>query len=106
MDYLSPLPRRVNELLDGRFEYYNYGRDYIYLNGKLVRITDIELGWFLWDSDLQLFIFNEGYQDHWFHMDIYGHYRFWYEGEYIGKINIGLVEMSAIKEKFEKIPPI
>jgi hypothetical protein len=70
----------------GRFNYNNYFRSNIFLNDKLVRITDIELGWFLWDSDLQLFIFNEGFQDHWFLMDIYGHYRYWYEGEYIGKI--------------------
>ena len=69
----------------GRWYDNNWDRHYIYLNDKIVRVSD---GWIeeepVWDADLNLLTWDE--VDKTFQMDNQGHYRFWYDGKYIGKI--------------------
>lgn len=77
----------TGNLLDGFGRWYNnnWYRDYIYLNNEIVRVTDaiVEVEPF-WDSDIKMFIWVE--VDKTYQMDIDGHYRFWHNGDYIGKI--------------------
>lgn len=69
----------------GRWWKNNWYRKYIYLDNKLIRVSD---GWDefdpVWDSDLKLFMWDEGTRV--FLMDAKGHYRSWHAGNYIGKI--------------------
>jgi len=77
----------TGNMVDGFGRWYdnNWYRDNIYLNDKLVRISD---GWVefdpVWDPGLDLFTWDEGYQT--YQMDSKGHYRYWYDGKYIGKV--------------------
>jgi hypothetical protein len=77
----------TGDMVDGFGRWYdnNWYRDYVYLNDKPVRVSD---GWIefdpVWDSELRLFTWNEGYQT--FQMDNQGNYRFWFPGIYVGKI--------------------
>jgi hypothetical protein len=79
----------TGNMMDGFGRWYdnNWDRDYIYLNDKIVRITDapVEMKPF-WDPDLKMFIWNE--VDATFQTDIDGHYRFWHDGDYVGKIPV------------------
>ena len=79
----------TGNMMDGFGRWYdnNWYRDYIYLNDKIVRITDapVEMEPF-WDTDLKMFIWNE--VDTNFQMDIDGHYRLWHDGVYVGKIPV------------------
>jgi len=77
----------TGNMVDGFGRWYdnNWYRDYIYLNDKIVRVTDtgVEMEPF-WDSDVKMFIWGE--TDKTFQMDIDGHHRFWHNGDYLGKI--------------------
>jgi hypothetical protein len=77
----------------------NSQRYYILLDDKIVRITDSIFVGFpevfsnqvpIWDSDLQLFIWNEEatfeIPHRVYYMDRKGNYRKWYIGLYLGKV--------------------
>ena len=74
-------------MVDGFGRWYdnNWYKDYVYLNNKVVRVSEawIEEDPF-WDEDIKMFIWAEGSKT--FQMDIDGRFRFWHNGEYIGKI--------------------
>ena len=69
----------------GRWFKNNWNRQYIYLNGELVRVTDKSvIAKPLWDPDIHLFTWLDNCST--YQMDIEGHFRFWHTGDYIGKI--------------------
>jgi hypothetical protein len=70
----------------GKFYDHNWNRYYVYLNKHLVRVTDGGGDNFVWEPDLQLFIWREATGV--FQMDDQGHYRFWHSGDYIGAFPI------------------
>jgi len=78
----------TGNMVDGFGRWYdnNWFRDYIYLNDKIARVTDtgVEMEPF-WDSDINMFIWGEVNKT--FQMDIDGRFRFWHNGDYIGKIS-------------------
>jgi hypothetical protein len=75
-----------DDMLDTFSRWYsdNKERLYIYLNGTLARITDTGGTHPFWDSDMKMYIWEEWNSV--YQMDIDGHYRFWHEGDYLGKI--------------------
>jgi hypothetical protein len=77
----------TGNMVDGFGRWYdnNWYKDYVYLNNKIVRVSDawIEEDPF-WNEDIKMFTWTEGSKT--FQMDIDGHFRFWHNGEYIGKI--------------------
>jgi hypothetical protein len=77
----------TGDVYDGYGKWYenNRFRNYLYIDNKLARVTDLGGDEIFWDSDLKLFVWSEiDYQ--YYYMDNQGHYRFWYDGKYIGKI--------------------
>ena len=79
-EYQDPMLLEFN-----RWYNENSGRSKIYLDDRIVRITDGSLGYHpFWDSRMEMFIWQEW--NNTYQMDIDGHYRFWHEGEYLGKI--------------------
>jgi hypothetical protein len=63
----------------------NSGRSKIYLDDRIVRITDAGLRYHpFWDSSMEMFIWQEW--NNMYQMDVDGHYRLWHEGDYLGKI--------------------
>jgi hypothetical protein len=78
----------TDNMVDGFGRWYdnNWYRDYIYLNDKIVRVTDtgVEVDPF-WDADIKMFIWGEVNKT--FQMDINGRFRFWHDGDYLGKIS-------------------
>ena len=79
-EYQDPMLLELN-----RWYNENCGRSKIYLDDRIVRITDSDLGYHpFWDSSMEMFIWREW--NSMYQMDVDGHYRFWHEGEYLGKI--------------------
>ena len=91
--YDTPVARieRVIDYIDGFGRYFenNWFRYNIYLEDKLVRISDgIVEKEPLWDRDLHLFVWSEGVmQPGVYVLDEYGHYRYLRDGHYAGKIS-------------------
>jgi hypothetical protein len=77
----------IGDVFDGWGRWYenNRSRNNIYLDNKLVRITDTGGEDIFWDSDLKLFMWAEIDSQN-YYMDNQGHYRDWYKSIYIGKI--------------------
>jgi len=79
----------TGDVFDGYGRWYenNRFRNYLYIDNKLVRVTDVGGDEIFWDSDLKLFVWSEtDYQ--YYYMDNQGHYRYWYKSfyYYIGKV--------------------
>jgi hypothetical protein len=87
----------------------NSQRYYVLLDGKVVRITDSpfvgfpEICWNrvpVWDSDMQLFIWNEEANfeipHRVFIMDRKGNYLQWYIGHYLGKVPRSLTNLEIL----------
>lgn len=91
--YDTPTARieRVIDYVDGFGRYFenNWFRYNIYLEDKLVRISDgVVEKEPLWDRDLHLFVWSEGVMlPDVYVMDEYGHYRYLRDGRYAGKIS-------------------
>ena len=80
---IEPVPHDYPDFL----KFFRDNRLNIYLNDILVRTTTSVSLWNVtpfWDADIGMYIWNEGCES--YQMDADGHYRFWFRGNYIGKI--------------------
>jgi hypothetical protein len=67
----------------------NLFRDYVYLNDRLVRITDGSDSGPKWDSEVGLFVWGEA--DYTYYMDDFGHYRPWHLGVFLDKVPVSIL---------------
>ena len=89
----------------GPFYNRNWWRSYIMLDGKTVRCSEGRVNWGpKLDEDLELLIWDEYDSDkplYTYYLDLEGHYRFWHEGSYWGKVPRAILQRDQSRETGE-----